>query len=171
MNPALLESLLKPALSHPDVLRVQVEPAGEVTIYRIFVHGADYGRVCGARGANLAALNAILVPVSENARVVLAEALTRDRQENVPLDPSWDPAPIIRMLREWHAAANGPGTVEISKEPRGPGIYDVFFSVTPPDEILNPLAKWASVAARGHGGKIFIEGAHYSTPLSHPVAA
>lgn len=162
MTKEILRRLIEPALSHPRMLTIAEEQAGSMKVFRLSAHGADYGRICGKRGANLQAINAILEPVAENVRVVLEPPLTSDRVENAESDPEWDPSPVLEMLRSWANAAEAPGTIEISPAPRGPGIYDIFFSVKPPPEILNPLAKWAAVAARGFGGKVCLEGAHYS---------
>lgn len=149
------------------MMTITPERRGSLTIYHVSVHGADYGRICGKQGGNLAALNTLVQSCNEQCRVVLDDALTEDRTEdrtrNRELDPAWNPAPVLDLVRAWHTAAGAPGTVEVSGEPRGEGTYDIFLSETPPPDVLNALAKWASVAARGLGGKVHIEGAHYAT--------
>jgi predicted RNA-binding protein YlqC (UPF0109 family) len=163
MNTKILTELITPALAYPEMFRCVEEQRGPLTIFRLAVHGADYGRVCGKSGANLEALNTLIQAVDENARVILSHPLTGDRRETIPDDPTWDPRPVSEMLRTWHAAAEAPGSVEISSAPRVGGTYDVFLTDPPPTEVLNALAKWASAAARARGGKVCVNGAHYAT--------
>jgi predicted RNA-binding protein YlqC (UPF0109 family) len=163
MTAKILADIVRPALAYPEMYRCVEEKRGPLTIYTMAVHGADYGRVCGKSGANLEALNTVVQAVDENARVILSHPLTGDRRETIQDDPTWDPRPVSNMLRTWHAAAEAPGSIEISSTPRVGGTYDVFMTDPPPVEVLNALAKWASVAARARGGKVRIDGAHYAT--------
>lgn len=159
----IIETLIRPALAHPEYLRVVESKAGTISVYRVSVHGADYGRVCGRGGRNLAALNAIMEPIDEGARVILETPLTDDRQVNAVMNPRWTPDAVIEMLRAWARAAAVPGEIAISESPRSGNIYDIVFAEPIPPEVLNSLAKWASVVAQGRGGKVCISGAAYST--------
>lgn len=162
MDTKAITALILPALSHPGLFRVTRQAAGTITIFRIAVHGADYGRVCGRKGRNLECLAKILEPIDGNARVVLDPPLTSDLRQTIPQNPEWNPAPVVAMLRKWIRAAEFPGNVEISETARAGGVYDVIFTVQPDEDILNALAKWTSAVASAHGGKICIHGAHYA---------
>ncbi len=162
MTTKTLNDLIGPALAHPDMLQVTRERTGAITVFKVSVHGADYGRLCGKGGRNLGALNAIIEPIAKDCRVVLAAALTSDRFEHVPRNPFWHPAPVLAMLRTWQAAAGIPGSVEMSEHSRDNGTYDLFFTERLPADLLNPLAKWGSVVAQSLGGKICLQGAHYA---------
>jgi predicted RNA-binding protein YlqC (UPF0109 family) len=161
-----LSKLIRPALAHPDFLKITDEAAGGFIVFRVSVHGADYGRLCGKEGRNLKSLNAIVEPIAPGSRVVLNAALTRDRFEHVQPDPNWNPEPVLEMLRAWNEAAGVGGSVEISEQPRETFFYDVFFTEQPPPEIINAVAKWASIVAQSLGGKISIHGAERAAAVA-----
>lgn len=157
----ILKKLLEPVLSHPEMLRINTAEAGGMEVATLSVHGADYGRICGRAGKNLATLKTLLEISDPDLRVILDPPLTPDRSEHVQRNSDWQPLDVIRMINAWLEYAEFHGCT-VQATPAQSGGWNLIFTERIDPDVVNALARWAVVVANAQGGRIHVEGATHS---------
>jgi predicted RNA-binding protein YlqC (UPF0109 family) len=70
---ALVETIVKALVDHPDEVRVEKEATNSLDIYKLYVHGDDTGKVIGKQGKVARSIRTVMnaAAVQSNKRVQL----------------------------------------------------------------------------------------------------
>ena len=153
---ALCRLFILPMLSEPKALVLKPIAAGKAVQVKVSPH--DVGRIIGRNGRTLRAVEHLL-KIAEGPTLFVDDPPFPGRPVQRERDPNWTPDVVIAGLQKWADAAEIPGQFSAAEHGQG---FRIITDCILDGETITAIARWASTVAAANGGRIKVNGAHYS---------